>query len=1012
MSRLTWLHISDWHQEGKISSAKVVCDELVKDISNRAKISTDLETIDFIIFSGDVAQTGKSEQYDDPFKRFFIPILEASKISPEFLFIVPGNHDLDRGAIHPDIPKTMRSNAEVDSWWDENEKRSRILQPFQTFNDFKRNLLGQTPTEYAETRLWKIDQKKIALLGINSAWMCGRHKDEDGIVIDQGNLCIAEPQIYEPLKQISEADIKIAVLHHPLDWLTPFDLSRVELHLKKNCRFILHGHGHKPGVSANKDTFGYHIAIPAGACYDRRNPTDSAYVFSYNYVHLDFDKDEGVVFLRRWSEKNRTWWKDDETYPPDGMFSFSILGPGIPHQIPFPRADFTGRDEELNELLNNFEQGVIIAGIRGLGGIGKTELAVKLAQELKERYPDGQIFVEMGGTSKKPLTPAEAMSKVIYAYDRQAALPDDYAELGKLYRQKLYGKRTLLLLDNASDDHQIRPLVPPPTCGLIVTSRLEFTLDEMKAINLGELPPERAAELLQKIVRTSRPLEAEQCEEPVWRKIARLCGHLPLALRAAGSMIANTRDLSPAKYADELQDEHTRLERIGDQGVNLDVEASFKLSYSHLPQETARIFSLLSVFASDFDAQAEEMVCEDKGHRHLSKLMRLSLVEFQAENNRYHLHDLVRIFATSRLESSAKDMALMRHAEYYRNMLSESNELYKQGGNKVLAGLQLFDLEEANILSGQAWAGKNLGSNSSAAELCKSYPDSGFYVLDLRLHPQQKIAWLEKGVKAAIRLKDKMLEGVHLGNLGQVFLLLGKTDESFEYTGRALVIGREIGDKKNEGTWLSNLGFAYDSLGETSQAIEYYELALAIAREIGDRRNEGIILGNLGHVYHTLGEMSQTIGYCDQALAIAREIGDRRNEGSSLDYLGIIYIDLGDVSKAIDHLGQALKIAIELGDKRGKAARLCNLGLAYDAIGKVGGAIEYFYQALAIAREIGDKSNEVIVLRNLGHAYFTLGETSQAIEYCDQALAIAREIGDRRSEGIILRNLSHAYHTR
>ena len=384
MSGLTWLHISDWHQEGKIFNAKVVCDELVKDIRTRTKISPDLNRIDFIVFSGDVAQGGKAKQYDDAFKNFFKPILKAANLDPKFLFIVPGNHDQDRDAIHPDLPKAMKSNDEVDSWWDDDEKRSKILQPFQAFNDFKRKHLGQTPTEYADTRLWVIDGKKIALLEINSAWMCSRRKDQSKRFIDQGNLCVGEPQFYEALKQISEADIKIAVLHHPLDWLIPFDRRRVGNRLKRNCRFILHGHGHEPGASANTDTNGYHIVIPAGACYDRRKPPGSDYVFSYNYVHLNFDKDEGTVFLQPLERgESDLVERSMRPSPPDGKISFSIKGPENPHQIPSPRADFTGRDDELKELLTHFEQGVIIAGIRGLGGIGKTELAYKLAQELK-----------------------------------------------------------------------------------------------------------------------------------------------------------------------------------------------------------------------------------------------------------------------------------------------------------------------------------------------------------------------------------------------------------------------------------------------------------------------------------------------------------------------------------------------------------------------------------------------------------------------------------------------------
>ncbi len=229
---------------------------------------------------------------------------------------------------------------------------------------------------------------------------------------------------------------------------------------------------------------------------------------------------------------------------------------------------------------------------------------------------------------------------------------------------------------------------------MIVTSRRKFSLPGLVPMDLDVLSKDKAVELLLKLWKPGAPPSAEQLGDKDLLEIARLCGFLPLALRAAGSLLANSPDLSPAQYARDLQDEQKRLERIGKEGVDLDVESSLGLSYSRLKPETAAVFRILSIFPASFDAAAEEVVCQDEGHRHLRELVRWSLVDYQLpgiENEgRYHLHDLVRIFAAGRLEEAggeaARNDAQHRHAKYYGEVLSSANELYIHGGNDLQAG--------------------------------------------------------------------------------------------------------------------------------------------------------------------------------------------------------------------------------------------------------------------------------------------------------------------------------------
>jgi predicted phosphodiesterase len=326
MSGLTWLHLSDWHQGGNEFDRQVVLSALLKDIRERAKISPNLENINFVIFSGDVAFGGKSDQYKAAKKQLFQPLMGACGLEPDQLFIVPGNHDLDMDEFRflpSDLQRPLTSEAEVQNWLTDGRGRSKLLEPFTTFADFVKNYTGQELPDYGNVRRWQIADKKIAALGLNSAWMCGRSKSADGKISDKGFVLVGEPQIHDILEEISDADIKIAVIHHPFDWLAEFDSNRIEFRLKQSCDFILRGHQHKPMVEITGGTSGDCVIVPAGASYDRRMAENPRYVNSYNFVHLDFNTGKGIVFLRRWSDPRNKWVEDNDSCA-QGRFEFSL----------------------------------------------------------------------------------------------------------------------------------------------------------------------------------------------------------------------------------------------------------------------------------------------------------------------------------------------------------------------------------------------------------------------------------------------------------------------------------------------------------------------------------------------------------------------------------------------------------------------------------------------------------------------------------------------------------------
>jgi len=479
----------------------------------------------------------------------------------------------------------------------------------------------------------------------------------------------------------------------------------------------------------------------------------------------------------------------------------------------------------------------------------------------------------------------------------------------------LNGKRALLLFDNAADAAQVKPLIPPPTCALLVTSRKYFTLAGLQPIRLDVLSESESRDLLLKLCAR---IGAHADE------IARLCGYLPLALEIATGFIAEHSDVAVETYASRLNERKGKrlgLLKKADE-PDLNVEAAFALSYDQLTDENRARWRALAVFPAPFDASAAASVWEieeQSAQEILSEFYRANILQFGEESRRYQLHDLLQEFADARVPDEERAAVQLRHAQYYLKIATLADEIYLTG--KVLEGLALFDAEWSHIKGGQAWAAENIEISDDAAKLCNDFPDASVYCLDLRLGAKEKIVWLEIAVQAAGKLKRRRSEGTHLGNLGLAYADLGDARKAIEFYEQALAISREIGDKRGEGQDLGNLGNAYAALGEARKAIEFYEQALAIAREIGDKRNEGNWLGNLGNAYAALGDARKAIEYREQAIAIARRIEDRLNEGIQLGGLGQLYGSLGEVRNAIKFTQAALEIFVAIESPYAERAR-------------------------------------------------------------------------------------------
>ena len=616
------------------------------------------------------------------------------------------------------------------------------------------------------------------------------------------------------------------------------------------------------------------------------------------------------------------------------------------HQLPPAPADFTGREEQLKQVLDALAQhkGAAISGLTGMGGIGKTALGLVAAHQIADQYPDAQIFLDLRGATE-PLSASDALRQIILSFEPKADLREATEEqLAALYQSLLADKRVLVFMDNAREAGQVRPMIPPASCALIVTSRWHFTLPHMDPLRLDVLPEDQAISLLHELC--GRIGDAA-------KDIVKLCGRLPLALRIAGTFLAEHNDWSPVDYADKLKAKGLKLLHGDESDATLNLELVLGYSYEQLSLDEQKYWRMLAVFPASFKREAAAAVWEleeDMARDLLSKFNRMSLLDYDGKSERYNLHDLLANYARTRLSDEEVYLSRTRHAVYYSDLLSNANQLLLKGGENTLPGIGIFDTELSQIMAGQRWSANNL-DDRTLAMACNDYAWQ-WNVDSLRLHPRKYIEWIKDGLKAARKLNNKRAEGAHLGNLGLVYAELGDARKAIEFYVQDLAIAHEIGDRPGEGACLGNLGLAYADLGDVHKAVEYQEQALAIDREIGDRRGEGTVLGNLGAAYADLGDVHKAIEFYEQALVIDREIGDRRGEGTVLGNLGAAYAALGEVRKAIEFYEKYLAIAREIGDRRGEGNSLFNMSLALYGLGEEEKAILLAKQAFAIFEAI------------------------------------------------------------
>ncbi|MBP7686948.1 MAG: tetratricopeptide repeat protein [Thermoflexales bacterium] len=720
--------------------------------------------------------------------------------------------------------------------------------------------------------------------------------------------------------------------------------------------------------------------------------------------------------------------------------------PPLPPTPPRPPDHFTGREADLDKFtrLLTSGQSVAITALHGLGGIGKTSLAQKLAEQLglgdregRPYFPGGVLWWTLGPTPDV-ITALDVWARHVDAHIDLSSLPtpEMRAEAVRPLLAKL-GKLCVIIDDvwDAPSFNVLKSAIPAGNPVLMTTrdADLAKTL-RCRVERIDALSDDEAVDLLVKLLgpledeahpSTSERAHAEQNEveskhaRPSAQDaysaaidIAHLTGGLPLALELIAGLADSPDDL-PA-LAQRLKDKSPLDVLKRGTTREQSIETCFTLSYEHLDAELQWRFAALGVFAlASFDRAAIAAVWrvdEKKPNNPIAKL----LARFRnkpSQKSTVSVDDaisalvrrslLLRVIPNEVRNLNATDET---PAEYTQHALLHDYalRLLKAEANPHPTRTRPPFAKDAN--RGRAGDGGFL-FHARHADYYRTFAEKQNWRAVEHAFDQIEHGW---------RWVQKNAPDQVIGYMGaaQNFLRVrGRPFESINWLNAALTLTRAVNDRGNEGVILNNLGQVYDSLGQQDKALEYYVQALDIHREAGNRTGKGVTFNNLGFVYDDLGQKDKALVYYTQALDIHRKLGDRLGEGIALNNLGTMYRDLGQKDKALRYYERALGILREVGDRADEGATLHNLGEVYRTLGQPDKALEYYEQALDTRREVGDRVGEGQTLNGLGTVYADLGQQDKALESYEQALVIQRdaEHGERHGEGITLWNMGYLF---
>jgi tetratricopeptide (TPR) repeat protein len=688
-------------------------------------------------------------------------------------------------------------------------------------------------------------------------------------------------------------------------------------------------------------------------------------------------------------------------------------------QLPADTSAFTNRGRELATLLGLLDDGAapMIAAIDGMGGIGKTALAVRAAHELAASFPDRHLFLDLHGYTAglRPREPAEALASVLRSLGvPPQRIPAELDARAALYRDRLAGGRNLVVLDNAVSETQIRLLLPaaPGSLVLITSRRRLRALDDAIPISLDLLPTPDAATLFRRVAGRAR----FPADDPLLPEVAALCGHLPLAVRIAAALSRHRPAWTLGYLVDRLRAETALSD--GERSL----ATVFDLSYDALRPDQRRLYRRLGLVPGpDADKYAAAALLDAdpaEAERWLQDLVDHNLLAEPAPG-RYEFHDLLRAHARAH---AAEDDPPEDRAESERRLLSYYQEAaqradrhltryttaYRPGADRPHRHLPPLDTrEEADV-----WFRHELPNLTAAARHFPAHAAALAAGLNgyLRVHgPWSEAVGLHTAAAEAARAQgDRAGQATALTNLGTARRLTGDHAGAAHTLDQALVLFSELGDDQGRANALDNLAAVHWRSGRYPDAVHAYAAALELCIRLRDARGQASALTGLGVALELIGEYHRAEDAHRRALAIYRDLDDRRGQAAVLAGLGIVMRGLSDHPAAISTLTEAATLAAALQDRQGQAIALVNLGAAHRMAGDPAAAEPILRHALALFEEVGYGKGQAHALTHLSHVHRLTGDLAEAIAAARQATAGYAAIADYGGEAQARIVLAHA----
>ncbi|WP_205303319.1 AfsR/SARP family transcriptional regulator [Nonomuraea montanisoli] len=681
----------------------------------------------------------------------------------------------------------------------------------------------------------------------------------------------------------------------------------------------------------------------------------------------------------------------------------------LPHDL----VDFTGRGPETTRLLSDIQRAaptaLVITALEGMGGIGKTTLAVRLGHQLSEEYPDGQYFIDLHGFSAlaDPLSPMRALELLLRdAGVTSELLPPDLEGRSSMWRSVLSGRRILLVLDNAVDVTQIRPLLPGTAGALvIITSRRRLAaLEGTRVLQLDVLPHGDAVALFEHIVGKERV----HGENAAVEQVVELCGRLPLAIRIAAARFRDRSSWTMDDLVQKLRDQKGRIRFLatGDRSVM----RALALSHKYLGDTQRRAFALLSIHpGTDFDVYSAAAITRltlDETEFMLETLFEDHLLQ-QAAPGRYFFHDLVRDCAQELLVESvdeeSRERALDRLLDYFLAAADQwcrplakwafsfdldirEEPLHLNLVDREVDAIRLLDENYHNFIAAAAVA-NDMNRRTAEWQLVVSL----LPYLSRRNYDGEVDQLVMRALDAADRAGDAYGRSACLTGLAAVHRSRGDNERARELIRQAIGISLELGDRGSATYQRINLGIMHANDNQFDEALAAFSAAADLAGLAGDVSAQADIANNRGVIYRIRGRFDEALDQFRWVLDLDGECRPPQARALTLNNLASVMYLQGNPHDAIKRYDEALELSRSIRSRIGEAFALIGLCNAHRSIGDPDTSLQHGRRALDISRELGLYDLECDAMNALGDSLVSRGELSAGESVFNQARQLAAQ---------------------